>query len=69
MLGMIDDLAPKISHEEILEEIYKMHCYASAYVWGSYILMCDIESLLTHAVVAMVLQILCSLGNHKVFEG
>ena len=69
MLGVIGDLAPNISHGETLEELYDQHCYASLYVQGSYILMCDIESILTHAVVVMVLQILGSSGNHKISGG
>ena len=69
MLGVIGNMAPKLSHGETLEDLYEKHYYAFAYVHGSYILICDIESLLTHAVVAMVLQILGSFGTHKIPRG
>ena len=69
MLAVIDVLAPKLSHGDILEELYERHSYASSYVWGSYILMCDIEILSNRAIVVMVLWILGSSGNHKISGG
>ena len=47
MLGVVGDLAPMISRGETLEELCDRHCYATAYVHGPHILMCDIEDLLT----------------------
>ena len=47
MLGVVGDLAPVLSRGETLEELCDRHCYATAYVCGSYILMCDIEDLST----------------------
>ena len=47
MLGVVGDLAPKISHRETLDELCERHCYGSTYVCGSHILLCDIEDLTT----------------------
>ena len=69
MLGVVGDMTQKIPHRETLEELCERHCYAFAYVRGSHILMCDIESLSTHVVAVMVLRILSSSGNHKISGG
>ena len=45
------------------------HCYATAYVCGSYILMCDIEELSTWAVGTLLQRILGSTGSHKISAG
>ena len=66
MLGVIGNLMLVLSHEETLEDLCDRHCYTTAYVHGSHILMCDIEELSTWAVATMVLHILGSLGNHKI---
>ena len=47
MLGVVGDLEPVLSQGETLEELCDRHCYATAYVHGSHILMCDIEDLST----------------------
>ena len=47
MLGVVGDLAPVLSRGEMLEELCDRHYYATAYVRGSHILMCDIEDLST----------------------
>ena len=69
MLGVISDTTPKLSHGETLDDLCERHYYASTYVHGSYILICDIESLSTRAVVAMVVWILGSSGPHKISRG
>ena len=69
MLGVIGDMAPNLSHGETLEELYERHYFASAHVWVSCILMCDIDIISTRAVATMVLWILGSTGNHKVSRG
>ena len=45
MLGVVGDLVPVLSQGDTLEELCNRHCYATTYVHGSYILMCDIEDL------------------------
>ena len=50
ILGLVGDLVPKLSRGETLEELCDRHCYATAYVHDSYVLMCDIEELSTWAV-------------------
>ena len=47
MLGVIGDTPPKLSHGDTLDDVYKRHFYASANMHGSYILICDVEILLT----------------------
>ena len=47
MLGVFGDMTPKLSHGETLDDLYDRHCYATTYVHESYILICDIETLLT----------------------
>ena len=69
MLGVVGDLAPVLSQGETLEELCDRHCYATAYVHGSYILMCDIEDLSTRVVVTLLLCILGSTGSHKISGG
>ena len=69
MLGVVSDLAPVLSRGETLEELCDMHCYATSYVCGSYILMCDIEDLLTREMATLLIHILGSMGSHKIFGG
>ena len=69
MLGVFGDLAPVLSQGETLEELCDRHYYATAYVRGSYILMCDIEELSTRVVVTLLLCILGSMGSHKISGG
>ena len=45
MLGVVGDLAPVLSWRKTLEELCDRNFYATEYVHGSYILMCDIEDL------------------------
>ena len=66
MLGVVGDLAPLLSQGETLEELYDRHCYATVYVRGSHILMCDIEDLSTQVVEKSLLCILGSMGSHKI---
>ena len=47
MLGVFGDLAPVLSQGKTLEEQCDRHCYATAYVRGYHILMCDIKGLST----------------------
>ena len=56
-----------LSNGEMLEDLCDRHCYATAYVHGSHILMCDIEDLSTQAVVMLLLHLLGSTGSHKIF--
>ena len=53
----------------MLEELCDRHCYAIAYVRGSYILMCDIEDLSTRVVETLLLRILDSTGSYKISGG
>ena len=69
MLGVVGDLVPVLSLGETLEDICDWHCYATAYVRGSHILMCDIEDLSTRVVVTLLLCILGSMGSHKISGG
>ena len=69
MLEVIGDTTSKLAHGVTLGHICERHRYASATVCGSYILMCDIESLSTWVVAAMVIQILGSFGMHKISNG
>ena len=69
MLGVIGDLVPVLSHGEMLEELCDRHCYATAYMHGSHILMCDIEDPSTQAVATLLLRILGSMGSHKISGG
>ena len=69
MLGVVGDLAPVLSLGETLEELCDRHCYATAYVRGSHILICDIEDLSTWVVVTLLLHILGSMGSHKISGG
>ena len=69
MLGVVGDLALVLSRGETLEELCDKHCYATAYVRGSYILMCDIKDLSTWSVVTLLLRILGSTGSHKISRG
>ena len=45
MLGVVGDLAPVLSRGKTLEELCDRYYYATVYVHGSHILMCDIEDL------------------------
>ena len=69
MFGVVGDLAPVLSHGETLEELCDRYCYATAYVCGSHILMCDIEDLSTQVVVTLMLRILGSMGSYKISGG
>ena len=69
MLGVVGDLAPVLSRWETLDELCGRHCYTTAYVRGSYILMCDIEDLSTWVVETLLLRILGSTGSHKISGG
>ena len=66
VLGVIDDTISKITHGVSLEDLRDRHCYASASMHSSYILVCYIERLDTQFVVVMVLRILGSLGPYKI---
>ena len=66
---MVGDLVPVLSQGETLEDLCDQHCYAMAYMRGSYILMCDIEDLSTRAVGTLLQRILGSTGSHKIFGG
>ena len=50
ILGVVGDLALVLSRGETLEDLYERHCYATTYVHGSYMLMCDIKELSTWVV-------------------
>ena len=69
MLGVIGDLVPVLSHGETLEELCDRHYYATIYVHGTHILMCDIEDLSTRDFATIVLCVLGSMGNHKISGG
>ena len=69
MLGVVGDLAAMLSQGETLEELCDRNYYTTAYVCGSYILMCDIEDLSTLVVATLLLLILGSTGSHKIFGG
>ena len=69
MSVVVGDLAPVLSHGETLEELCERHCYATRYMCGSHILMCDIEDVLTWAIATMPLHILGSAGSHKISGG
>ena len=69
MLGVVGDLAQVLSCGETLEELCDRHCYATTYVCGSHILMCDIEDLSTRAVDTLLLCILGSIGSHMISGG
>ena len=69
MLGVVGDLAMVLSRGETLEELCDRHCYATMYVRGSYIMMCDIEDLSTRVVATLLLCILGSTGSHKISGG
>ena len=55
LLGVIGDITLKLSRGVLMDDLCAKHCYASAYVHSSYILVCDIESLESHAMEMMVL--------------
>ena len=69
MLGVVGDLVPVLSRGGTLEELCERHCYTTAYVRGSHILMCDIEDVSTRAIATMFLRILGSTGSHKISGG
>ena len=69
MLGLVGDLALVLSRGETLEDLCDRHYYATAYVRGSYILMCDIEDLSIRVVGTLLQHILGSTGSHKIFGG
>ena len=69
MLGVVGDLAPVLSWGNTLEELCNQHYYATAYMSGSYILMCDIKDLSTWAVGTLLLLILGSTRSHKISGG
>ena len=69
MLGVVSDLAPVLSWGETLEELCDRHCYGTAYVRGSYILMCDIKDLSKRVVETLLQCILGSIGSHKISGG
>ena len=58
-----------LSRGETLEDLCDRHCYTTAYVHDSYILMCDIKELSTWAVGTLLQRILGSMGSHKIFGG
>ena len=62
ILGVVGDLAPVLSQGETLEDLCEQNCYTTAYVCGSYILMCDIEEFSTRA-MGNLLQ--CILGSTR----
>ena len=66
LLGIIDDISRKLPRGVLMDDLCARNCYATAYVYAPYILVCDIESLETHVVETMVLQILGSKGPHKI---
>ena len=69
ILGVVGDLDPVLSRGEKLEDLCEQHCYATVYVRGSYILMCDIEELSTWVVGSLLQCILGSTGSHNIFGG
>ena len=69
ILGVVGDLVLVMSQWETLEELCDQHCYATVYVRGSYILMCDIEELSKRAVGNLLQRILGSTGSHKISGG
>ena len=69
ILGVVGDLEPVLSLGETLEDLCDQHCYATTYVRGSYILMCDIEELSTREVGTLLQCILGSIGSHKISGG
>ena len=68
-MGVVGDLAPVLSRGETLEDLCERYCYATMYVHGSYILMCDIEELSTRVVGTLLQRILGSRGSHKISGG
>ena len=68
MLGLVGDLAPMLSQGKTLEELCDRHCYAMAYVCGSYILMCDIEELSTWVVGTLLRHILGSMVLYRIMH-
>ena len=69
ILGVVGDLAPVLSRGETLEDLCDRHYYATTYVCGSYIPMCDIEELSTLVVGTLLQCILGSTGSHKISSG
>ena len=69
ILGVVGDLVLVLSLGETLEDLCDRHCYAMAYVHGSYILMCDIEELSTREVGTLLQRILGSMGIHNISGG
>ena len=69
MLGIVHNLVPVLSRGETLEELCERHCYATAYMRGLHILMCDIEDVSRQAIATMLLRILGSTGSHKISRG
>ena len=69
ILGVVGELAHVLSWGETLEDLCEWHYYATAYVRGSYILMCDIEELSTREVGTLLQCILGSMGSHKISGG
>ena len=69
MLGVVGDLVPVLSCGETLEDLCERHCYATAYVCGSHILMCNIEDVSTRAIATLLLHILGSTRSRKISGG
>ena len=69
ILGVVGDLAPILSRGETLEDLCDRHCYATAYVHDSYILMCDIKDLSTQTVGTLLQHILGSTRSHNIYGG
>ena len=69
MLGVVGNLAPVLSRGETLEELCERHSYATTYVHGLHIRMCDIEDVSTWAIATMFLHTLGSTGSHNIYRG
>ena len=55
VLGLISETMPKIPSGVSMHDLYDKNFYSWSYVHKSYILVCDIESLVTQAMASMVL--------------
>ena len=68
-LGVINYISLKLLRGVLMDDLCVRYCYSMDYVHASYILVCDIETLETCAVAALVLHILGLKGPHKIFSG
>ena len=67
MLGVVGDLAPVLSLGKTLKELCDKNYYATAYLCGSHILMCNIEDLSTQEVgIPRCPELLVRHGDHLV---